>query len=425
MARASATYLTMRPEPQASEQDPESWLIAVRSSVRELSEQVPTDRWLGIGLSAMIPTLVTTDASGEPVRAAITWEDGRAETQAAALNAEFGSEQLYSVTGQVVDGRYLVPMLLRVKDADPERLSRSTRVLGAKDYLFWWLTGEWVTDPSTASGYGCYDLATGEWRSDILAAAAKVLDAPIPQLPDIQASVHTAPLTATTAHDLGLPSGLPIVLGAADSVLAALALGVSNLGDVAYIAGTSTVILAVSDQLVLDPVHRYLVTPMAEPGSWGLEMDLLATGSAVRRMAQVDRRFRSRVDRSRGSRRPKRCPDFPAVRCARRTRRVVGSHAYRHDHRAGAPTWPRRTRESAAHWIGVGEPALLGRGRGSHRYSRVHPRGWASWPPRALPSRSGTPLADGSSRQLQLPIIRRPACTCRCRRAGCSLGPRG
>jgi hypothetical protein len=41
-----------------------------------------------------------------------------------------------------------------------------------------------------------------------------------------------------------------------------------------------TVILALADTLALDAAHRYLVTPMASPGSCGLEMDLLATGSA-------------------------------------------------------------------------------------------------------------------------------------------------
>jgi hypothetical protein len=40
------------------------------------------------------------------------------------------------------------------------------------------------------------------------------------------------------------------------------------------------VILALADTLALDAAHRYLVTPMASPGSCGLEMDLLATGSA-------------------------------------------------------------------------------------------------------------------------------------------------
>jgi xylulokinase len=63
-------------------------------------------------------------------------------------------------------------------------------------------------------------------------------------------------------------------------VLGALGLGLTTPGQVAYIAGTSTVILALADTLALDAAHRYLVTPMASPGSWGLEMDLLATGSA-------------------------------------------------------------------------------------------------------------------------------------------------
>jgi xylulokinase len=40
------------------------------------------------------------------------------------------------------------------------------------------------------------------------------------------------------------------------------------------------VILALADTLAIDAAHRYPVTPMASPGSWGLEMDLLATGSA-------------------------------------------------------------------------------------------------------------------------------------------------
>ena len=49
----------------------------------------------------------------------------------------------------------------------------------------------------------------------------------------------------------------------------------------AYIAGTSNVILGITDRLVLDPAHRFLITPLAESGRWGVEMDLLATGSAI------------------------------------------------------------------------------------------------------------------------------------------------
>jgi len=52
-------------------------------------------------------------------------------------------------------------------------------------------------------------------------------------------------------------------------------------GQVAYIAGTSSVIVGISERLVFDSDHRFLVTPLAAGGKWGLEMDLLATGSAI------------------------------------------------------------------------------------------------------------------------------------------------
>ena len=84
---------------------------------------------------------------------------------------------------------------------------------------------------------------------------------------------------------LGLPAGLPVCLGAADSVLGCLGLGVGRPGDVACVAGTSTVLLGVADRLLADPAHRYLITPLAGIDGWGFEMDLLTTGSAFRWLA--------------------------------------------------------------------------------------------------------------------------------------------
>jgi sugar (pentulose or hexulose) kinase len=74
---------------------------------------------------------------------------------------------------------------------------------------------------------------------------------------------------------------MPVVLGAADSVCGALGLGCVAAGDRASLWGTSTVILGVSDPLVFDPEHRFLVTPLAHGERWGLEMDLVSTGSAI------------------------------------------------------------------------------------------------------------------------------------------------
>ena len=308
-ARGHASYATVRAQVGWAEQDAADWLAALRSVVGQLLDGgAPGERWRAIGLSGMIPTLVTVDAQGAPTGAAMTWEDARAEAQGERLRGEMGESRLYELTGQWVDGRYLLPMVAWLRETEPDRVARAGRVLGAKDYLLWWLTGEYLTDPSTASGFGCYELASGGWHAGI-AAAGGFGEAPsvgngaitggvgdtatagsaagLAMLPKVVAAMAARPLCGRAAETLGLPAGIPVAVGAADSVLGLLGLGVRAPGEVAYIAGTSSVIMGLSDRLVVDAAHRYLVTPLAGVAGWGLEMDLLSTGSAVHWLART------------------------------------------------------------------------------------------------------------------------------------------
>jgi len=283
VARASAAYSTRRPAPGACEQAPESWIAAAGSVAARLRDAAPPPRWRGIGLSAMIPTLVTARPGGEPAGPAVTWQDSRAGVRGEQLRERCGGDRLYRATGQWVDGRYLLPMFLRVADDEPARAAAAAWLLAAKDYLFAWLTGEIATDPSTATGFGCYRLDAGGWDGEVIAAAAALAGPAVPALPSLPPVLPSStcrPLRGEIAQRLGC-GPIPVCLGAADSVLGALGLGVRHPGQVAYIAGTSNVIMGVADRVVLDPGHRFLVTPLAEPGGWGLEMDLLATGSAI------------------------------------------------------------------------------------------------------------------------------------------------
>jgi xylulokinase len=280
LARGSAAYPTHRPAAGAAEQDTGDWRRAVEQALAQLAEITPARRWRAIGLSGMIPTLVTLGPDGQPNGPAVTWQDSRADDLGDELRDRCGGTDLYRLTGQWVDGRYLLPMFGRIARDDPARAVATAVIASAKDYLFAWLTGELATDPSTATGYGCYELETGHWNAACLAAALPARPGLGPGLPAVRPGTTSAPLRADLAARLGC-APIPVVLGAADSVLGALGLGVREPGQVAYIAGTSSVILGISSRLVFDPAHRFLVTPMAEPGRWGIEMDLLATGSAI------------------------------------------------------------------------------------------------------------------------------------------------
>lgn len=273
LASARAGYATSRPAPGRAEQDPAEWLQALREVVTSLAAEVASGRWGGIGLSGMIPTLALADADLDPVGPAITWEDGRAEEEGEAFRAGAGGDDIYRRTGQWVDGRYLLPIWRWIERHEPSRAAAAKHLLGAKDLLFARLTGIVATDPSTATGFGCFSLAGGGWDPDL---AGDLL----PRLPDVRASTWSAPLSSRAADELGITAGVPVVLGAADSVAGALAVGAVQPGDAASLWGTSTVILGVSEALVFDDRHRFLVTPLALGDACGLEMDLVSTGSA-------------------------------------------------------------------------------------------------------------------------------------------------
>ncbi|HUK77189.1 MAG TPA: FGGY-family carbohydrate kinase, partial [Thermoleophilia bacterium] len=145
-------------------------------------------------------------------------------------------------------------------------------------------TAERASAPAAATA----ELASAPAAATAERASARSAASAVPRLPALPAvlpSTASRPLAAAAAARLGLPAGLPVRLGGADSVLGCLGLGVDRPGGVACIAGTSTVLLGVADRLVIDPQHRYLITPLAGLDGWGFEMDLLTTGSAFHWLA--------------------------------------------------------------------------------------------------------------------------------------------
>ncbi len=284
IARADARYPTESPAAGAYEQDPRAWARACIEALATVSAAVGESGSIrALGLSAMIPTLVVADRQARPLAPAITWQDSRAESHGARLSDGAGADEIYRLTGQWLDGRYLLPMYLGLLSRTDQH-GEIALLLGAKDWLLAWLTSEVATDPSTATGVGAYRLDTGQWHQPLLDLAADLSGAPLPALPPVVPSETAFPLRREVARECGLPAGIPVCVGGADSVLGAFGLGAAP-GDVAYIAGTSTAIIGIADDWGPDPMHRYIGTPLAGMEGIGMEMDLLATGSSARWLA--------------------------------------------------------------------------------------------------------------------------------------------
>ena len=285
LASAGWPLTTRSRLPGEAEQEPGQWLEAVRCACGALDATAAAGpdwrtRVAGVGLAGQLPTLVRLGDHGT-VGNAITWKDSRADAAAAQVIRD-RRRVLYEQTGMPIDGRYLAPMLRFHRHAHPEPVRG---VLSAKDYLCYALTGLKVTDPSTAAGYGLYDLSSGAFAPGL----CELWSVPADFLPAIRPAHSTAgPLTPAGATLLGLRPGLPVTVGAADSVASAYAMtGLGEQGRACIIMGSSAVILDTVHKRVLDERMRYLLTPHVEPDWYAREMDLLATGTGHRWLAEL------------------------------------------------------------------------------------------------------------------------------------------
>lgn len=278
LALATSSFPTVSKTPDQAEQDPADWLAAAATALRgidaALGQRMPAWRHhvAAIGLAGQLPTLVC-GAGDQPLGLAVTWKDARADTWASQAIGANERRRLYERTGMPIDGRYLGPMF--AYHWSP-RAHEVEYVLSAKDFLAYALTGQRVTDPSTAVGYAAFELDPGAFSGEL----CERWGMPLRTLPVVR-SAHAAAgaLTVAGARLLGLGSGIPVTVGAADSVAGASAMAGLEPGTVCITMGSSTIILDAIQERRLDAASRYLLTPHVEPGWYAREMDLLATGT--------------------------------------------------------------------------------------------------------------------------------------------------
>jgi xylulokinase len=165
-----------------------------------------------------------------------------------------------------------------------DRLGAIQSILSAKDYLLFALTGLKLTEPSTAAGYGIFDLQAQSFSETL----GDFWNLPRRLLPQLKAANSLAgPLSVAGGKLLGLTAGIPVSMGAADSVCAAYRMAGLDERVASISFGSSAVIIGASAAPRLDPNARYLVTPHVMERWYGREMDLLATGTGYRWLSDL------------------------------------------------------------------------------------------------------------------------------------------
>jgi xylulokinase len=201
----TAAYQVRSPLPGHAETDTADWWRATCSAVRSLTASGPPPR--AIAIAGQMHGTVLTRADGAAVRPAIVWLDRRA--------------------GGVNPGMP-GPVLRWLRENEPDAVAAARWALLPKDWLRMRLTGSAATEPTDASGTGLYDVDRGSWA---------VEDALLPPImPSSQAIAGR--LREEAADELGLPPGIPVAAGAADTAAALLAAELPGPGWALLVLGT-------------------------------------------------------------------------------------------------------------------------------------------------------------------------------------------
>src|ERR1700733_1227152 len=247
LGRGRAEYPVLVPSAGRAESDPADWWRATGRAVRQAVAQAPDAEIVAVAVAGQMHGVVLTaaapstpgppSASGPPstpgpssppdpwpaVRRAILWLDQRAAVEAgryselpATLTRGLGNRPSAGMAG---------PILTWLAEHEPENVASARWALQPKDWLRLRMTGQAATDPTDASGTLEFDLERDAWADDLIAA----LGLPRDLLPPVRGSSEAAgALLPGPAAEPGLPPGIAVAVGAADTAAALYAAGLRD-----------------------------------------------------------------------------------------------------------------------------------------------------------------------------------------------------
>ncbi|MDR1744504.1 MAG: FGGY-family carbohydrate kinase, partial [Planctomycetota bacterium] len=245
------------------EQDPDHWWESVRATTQKLMASHDPGSVAAISFSGQMMGCLCVDKNGVPLRKHILYSDQRSTAQEKAFREKGGADAIYRITGHRASASYGATKLMWVRDNQPDIYKKTHRMLNAKDYITFRLTGRMIAEPTDASSTNLYDLVKGDWSDDLVAAAGIRRDV----LPEIIPSIGVVgELTRETAEAIGLRPGIPVVAGAGDGMAAGVGAGSVAPGLTYNYLGSSSWIATTSATPLYDPAQRTFTWAHAVPG---------------------------------------------------------------------------------------------------------------------------------------------------------------
>ncbi|NRP14765.1 MULTISPECIES: xylulokinase [unclassified Marinobacterium] len=260
----TASITVSRPHPGWSEQDPADWIAACEEAITKLKSHHPEElaATRAISFSGQMHGATLLDAEGEVLRPSILWNDTRSYKEAAELDA---MPEFRAISGNIVFPGFTAPKLVWVAKNEPEIFNKVAKVLLPKDYIAYWLSGEYISEMSDAAGTSWLDVKNRCWSEELLSLSGMTLDQ-MPRL--VEGSEAAGRLRTELASRWGLSNDVIIGGGAGDNAASAIGMGVIDEGQAFLSLGTSGVLFAATNGFKPLPESAVHAFCHAIPNTW-------------------------------------------------------------------------------------------------------------------------------------------------------------
>lgn len=246
------------------------------------------DQILALAMDTTGSTVVPVDAQLQPLDDYYLWCDHRAWREAAEITAKAREQKLQALdwSGGTYSSEWGFAKLLHWLRTNPDKRDRFHTALEHCDLMAAALTG--VTHASELPRSICAMGHKWMWNEELGGLPSDAfLSSVDPQLHGVRDKLQgryqtsraiAGGLSEEWAGRLGLKPGIPVPVGALDAHWDAIGAG-CRLGDVVNVIGTSTCIMALSEEPRLIPGVSGIVRGSIHPDKLGIEAGLAAVGS--------------------------------------------------------------------------------------------------------------------------------------------------
>ncbi len=261
--RETVGYETEYSNGNWAEQNPNDWWNAVCLSTRKLLDGMDSGDIAAVCFSGQMMGCLPVDKNGQPLRSHLLYCDQRSTEQENVLKDKLGMEEVYRITGHRASASYGITKLMWIRDHQPDIYRDTWKMLNAKDYINYRLTGRMVTDYNDASGTNAFELSSLSWSDKILDA----VEIPRDMMPEaVKSTELIGEITPEAAEATGLAIGTPVVAGAGDGGCASVGAGSVRPGSTYNYLGSSSWISTTSDKPIYDNQMRTFTWAHPVPG---------------------------------------------------------------------------------------------------------------------------------------------------------------